>query len=39
MHDISWLAWERLGVPQNELEHVAGEREAWVSLLGPLPPE
>ena len=35
---ISRLAWERLGVPQNELESVAGEREAWVGLLGRLPP-
>ena len=34
---ISRLAWERLGVPQNELESVAGEREAWVGLLGQLP--
>ena len=30
--------WEHLGVPQNELESVAGEREAWVGLLGRLPP-
>jgi len=28
---------ERLGIPQNELESVAGEREVWVSLLGLLP--
>ncbi|KAK9541149.1 hypothetical protein VZT92_001216 [Zoarces viviparus] len=35
---ISQLAWEHLGIPQNELEHVAGEREVWVSLLGLLPP-
>jgi len=27
---ISQLAWERLGIPQNELENVAGEREVWV---------
>jgi len=36
---ISRLAWERLGVHQDELEHVAGEREVWVSLLGLLPPQ
>jgi len=35
---ISWLAWECLGIPQNELESVAGEREVWVDLLGLLPP-
>jgi len=28
---------ERLRIPQNELENVAGEREVWVSLLGLLP--
>jgi len=35
---ISRLAWERLGIPQNELVNVADEREVWVSLLGLLPP-
>jgi len=35
---IFWLACERLGSPQNELENVAGEREVWVSLLGLLHP-
>jgi len=35
---ISRLAWECLGIPQNELENVAGEREVWVSLLCLLPP-
>jgi len=35
---ISQLAFERLGIPQNELENVPGEREVWVSLLGLLPP-
>jgi len=35
---ISRLACERLGIPQNELENVAGEREVWVNLLGLLPP-
>jgi len=34
MLDISQLGWERLGIPQNELESVAGEREVKVSLLG-----
>jgi len=32
---ISLLAWERLRIPQEELESVAGEREVWVSLLDP----
>ena len=31
---ISKLVWECIGIPQNELENVAGEREVWVSLLG-----
>ena len=31
---ISRLAWERLGVPPDKLEEVAGEREVWASLLG-----
>jgi len=35
---ISQLAWERLGILQNELVNVAGERDVWVSLLGLLPP-
>jgi len=35
---VSRLAWERLGIPQNELGNVAGEREVWVNLLGLLPP-
>ena len=30
---ISHLAWERLGIPQEELGSVAGERDGWVSLL------
>jgi len=34
MDHISRLAWERLGIPQNGLEHVA----VRVGLLGPLPP-
>uniref|UniRef100_A0A669C209 Reverse transcriptase domain-containing protein n=1 Tax=Oreochromis niloticus TaxID=8128 RepID=A0A669C209_ORENI len=34
---ISRLAWERLGVPPDELEEVAGEREVWASLLRLLP--
>lgn len=32
----SMLSWERLGVPQGELE-VAGERSVWASLLRLLP--
>ena len=34
---VSRLAWERLGVPQEELVEVAGEREVWASLLRLLP--
>jgi len=34
---VSWLAWERLGVPLEELEEVAGDRDVWVSLLKLLP--
>ncbi|KAK0134423.1 hypothetical protein N1851_030009 [Merluccius polli] len=32
------LAWECLGIPQEELDEVAGEREVWASLLRLLPP-
>ncbi|KAK3516854.1 hypothetical protein QTP70_027075 [Hemibagrus guttatus] len=32
------LAWERLGVPPEELEEVSGEREVWASLLRLLAP-
>ena len=32
------LTWERLGVPPEELEEVAGDRDVWVSLLKLLPP-
>ncbi|KAK3509001.1 hypothetical protein QTP70_015948 [Hemibagrus guttatus] len=35
---VSCLAWERLGVPPEELEDVSGEREVWASLLRLLPP-
>ncbi|KAK3529274.1 hypothetical protein QTP70_024827, partial [Hemibagrus guttatus] len=35
---VSRLAWERLGVPPDELEEVSGEREVWASLLRLLPP-
>ena len=34
---VSQLAWERLGVPPEELEEVSGEREVWASLLRLLP--
>ncbi|TWW77601.1 hypothetical protein D4764_12G0009910 [Takifugu flavidus] len=34
----SRLAWERLGIPPDELEEVTGEREVWASLLRLLPP-
>jgi len=32
------LAWECLGVPPEELEEVAGDRDVWASLLKLLPP-
>jgi len=35
---ISRIACERLGIPQNALGNVAGERGVWVNLLGLLPP-
>ncbi|TWW61046.1 hypothetical protein D4764_05G0011360 [Takifugu flavidus] len=35
---VSRLVWERLGIPLDELEEVAGEREVWASLLRLLPP-
>ena len=35
---VSRLAWERLRIPQEELDEVAGEREVWASLLRLLPP-
>ncbi|XP_049595828.1 leucine-rich repeat-containing protein 57 isoform X1 [Syngnathus scovelli] len=35
---VSQLAWERLGIPRDELDEVAGEREVWESLLKLLPP-
>ncbi|KAK0133573.1 putative uncharacterized transposon-derived protein F52C9.6 [Merluccius polli] len=28
---VSRLAWERLGIPQEELDEVAGKREVWAS--------
>ncbi|TWW77033.1 hypothetical protein D4764_12G0004230 [Takifugu flavidus] len=31
--DVSRLAWERLGIPPDELEEVTGEKEVWASLL------
>ncbi|KAI3362911.1 hypothetical protein L3Q82_011507 [Scortum barcoo] len=30
---VSRLAWERLGIPPEELEEVSGVREVWASLL------
>ncbi|TWW55258.1 Protein diaphanous -like protein 2 [Takifugu flavidus] len=35
---VSRLVWERLGIPPDELEEVAGERGVWASLLRLLPP-
>ncbi|PWA15004.1 hypothetical protein CCH79_00008845, partial [Gambusia affinis] len=34
---VSRLAWERLGIPPEELVEVDGEREVWASLLKLLP--
>lgn len=36
---ISLLAWEHFGVPKEELESIAGEKEAWNTLLSLLPPQ
>ncbi|KAK0131124.1 hypothetical protein N1851_034199 [Merluccius polli] len=36
--DPGHTAWERLGIPQEQLDKVAGEREVWASLLRLLPP-
>ncbi|MEQ2288513.1 hypothetical protein AMECASPLE_023364 [Ameca splendens] len=36
---MSLTAWERLGLPLEELEEVSGERDVWVSLLSLLPPQ
>ena len=35
---VSRLTWESLGVPPEELEEVAGDRDVWVSLLKLLSP-
>ena len=35
---VSHLAWERLRIPQEELESVAGEKGAWRALLSLLLP-
>ncbi|XP_055016887.1 AP-5 complex subunit sigma-1 isoform X2 [Boleophthalmus pectinirostris] len=35
---VSRLAWERLGIPLEELEDVCVEREVWEALLRLLPP-
>ncbi|KAK0146714.1 hypothetical protein N1851_013922 [Merluccius polli] len=35
---VSRLAWERLGIPREVLDEVAGEGEVWASLLRLLPP-
>ena len=36
--NVSRLAWEHLGIPREELDQVAGEKEVWASLLRLLPP-
>ncbi|XP_042604086.1 uncharacterized protein LOC122141275 [Cyprinus carpio] len=36
---VSRLAWERLGIPPEELEEVSREREVWASLLKTAAPE
>lgn len=33
----SSLVWERLGVPQDELEYVTGKRDVWAFLLDMMP--
>ena len=35
---VSRLAWERLGIPLEELDENAGEREVWASRCRLLPP-
>ena len=35
---VSLLAWERLGIPQEELTNVAGEKDVRVPLLSLMPP-
>ncbi len=35
---ISHLSWERVGIPPEDLESVAGERDVWTTLLSLLPP-
>ena len=34
---ISWLAWEDLSIPLEELVEVTGERKVWISLFPPQP--
>ena len=36
---VSRLAWEYLGVPPEELEEVAGDRDVWVAAPATRPPE
>ncbi len=36
---LSHLAWERLGIPPEELESVVGEGDVWTTLLRLLPPQ
>lgn len=36
---VSHLDGEHLGIPQEELEDVAGENNIWTALLSLLPPE
>lgn len=33
------LAWECLGIPQEQLESVAGDRDVWITLLSLPPPQ
>lgn len=39
MDCASHLAWERLRIPQVQLESGAGERDIWKTLLSLLPPK
>ena len=35
---MSLLVWEQLGILQEELMSIDGEKEVWVSLLSLMPP-
>lgn len=35
--NISWLGWEQLGVPQEKLRSISGEKGAWNTMRSTLP--